>query len=58
METLLLPSELLQLQMSKTEDEWNAVCDRVKARCGGYPSDWYAKVIQSGVSDSAKMRFS
>jgi hypothetical protein len=54
----LLPSELLRLRSSQSQDEWNAICDEVKSSRGGqYPHEWYAKVIASGVVDQATARF-
>jgi len=37
------------MESSKSEAEWNANCDAVKAANGGYPNFWYALVIQSGL---------
>lgn len=38
---------------SKTKDEWNANCDKVKKASGGqYPSWWYQKIILSGLMAS------
>lgn len=42
-------SDLTELGGTKNEPEWNAICDRVKKRCGGYPPDWYGKVVASGL---------
>ena len=41
--------ELDALVKTKSELEWNAVCDAVKKAHNGYPQDWYAKVIMSGL---------
>ena len=39
------------MESSKTEEEWNINCDKVKAACGGsYPDFWFAAVLASGVS--------
>lgn len=38
------------MESSRSEDEWNQNCDRVKAACGGYPDYWYAAVVLSGVA--------
>ena len=55
----LTEAELHNLRNAKTEAQWNADCDAIKAARGGsYPSDWYAKVIQSGVLFAAQARFS
>lgn len=38
------------MQSSKSEQEWNANADKVKAACdGNYPSFWYEAIILSGV---------
>lgn len=37
------------MESSKSEDEWNDNCDRVKRACGGYPSFWYKAIIISGL---------
>lgn len=38
------------MKSSKSEAEWNANTDAVKARCGGYPSFWYSAIVLSGVA--------
>ncbi len=38
------------MEGSKSETEWNANCDKVKAACGGYPDFWYSAIIQSGLA--------
>jgi hypothetical protein len=41
--------ELNELDACKTEKEWNATCDKIKAARGGqYPPDWFMKIIASG----------
>lgn len=43
-------AELADLAASRSEKDWNAVCDRIKAsRDGKYPEDWWAEVMQSGL---------
>jgi hypothetical protein len=43
--------ELQKLRNTKSESEWNAVCDEVKAARGGqYPPDWFMKVMISGLA--------
>jgi len=45
------------LKQAETDAEWNAVCDRVKAANGGdYPSDWYEKVIKTGIQGGFEAR--
>jgi hypothetical protein len=38
------------MRSSKSEEEWNANCDKVKAANQGYPDFWYATVILSGLA--------
>ena len=38
------------MESSKSEDEWNGNCDKVKDACGGYPDFWYSAIIQSGLA--------
>lgn len=37
------------MESSQSEAEWNANCDKVKAHFGGYPNDWFKKIIVSGL---------
>ena len=37
------------MSSSKSEQEWNANCDKVKAANNGYPSFWYAEIVMSGL---------
>jgi len=47
--------QIQQLLSTKSETEWNAVCDEIKrAHSGDYPSDWYTRVIIGGVINIAK----
>lgn len=46
---MLTEVELDSLKASKTEQEWNATCDAIKKAHGGYPPDWFVKVLMSGV---------
>lgn len=34
---------------SRTEAEWNANADKVKAHFNGYPNWWYGAIVMSGV---------
>lgn len=44
-----MTEELLdKLRNTKSESEWNALCDEIKKN-GGYPADWFAKVVLSGL---------
>jgi uncharacterized circularly permuted ATP-grasp superfamily protein len=43
-------SEELALVTAANEPAWNAACERIKAaRAGAFPSDWWARVMQSGL---------
>jgi hypothetical protein len=39
---------------SKSEREWNANCDIVKGRHGGYPEYWYRAIMIGGVYDRTR----
>ncbi len=47
-------NDLNRLKATKSESEWNALCDEIKNKNGGYPSDWFAKVVLSGLMASAQ----
>jgi hypothetical protein len=49
--------EIAKLEACKSEREWNKVCDEVKAAHGGYPSDWWPKVMQSGLCARVTAKF-
>ena len=36
------------LESCQSEEDWDKACDRIKSE-GGYPSDWYATVVLSGL---------
>lgn len=46
------------LANTKTETEWNALCDDIKLRYSGYPQDWFAKVLVSGLAETAQANWS
>ena len=37
------------MKSSKSEQEWNVNCDKVKAANNGYPAWWYQEIIIGGV---------
>jgi hypothetical protein len=37
------------MKSSKSAQEWDANCSKVKAACNGYPPFWYAAVVLSGL---------
>lgn len=46
----LTEAEMTKLRNTKSETEWNAVCDEIKAvRNGAYPPDWFAKMMMTGL---------
>ncbi len=50
--------ELQLLETSKSEDDWNSACDRIKeARNGNYPPDWWTRVKMSGMMDRILNKF-
>ncbi len=41
---------------SKSKEEWNENCDKVKvAHNGGYPEWWYVEIIESGLHSRVRM---
>lgn len=36
------------LESCQSEEDWDKACDRIKNE-GGYPSDWHATVVLSGL---------
>jgi len=46
----LTDEEFKSLAATKSETEWNTQCSNIKrSRGGAYPSDWYHKVVLSGL---------
>lgn len=41
--------ELEILKSTKTEKEWSDACDLIKYEHNGYPLDWFAKVLLTGM---------
>lgn len=49
----LTNNELQNLKDATSVSAWNQACDDIKEiRLGNYPSDWFQKVIQSGLISS------
>ncbi len=42
---------------SKSEREWNANADKVKAANNGYPNWWYAEIVLSGLMSKTVAKF-
>lgn len=45
------------MESSKSEDEWDANCDKVKRACGGYPDFWYSAIVLSGLTGRVTARW-
>lgn len=50
-------AEIEMMRGSKTEAEWNANCNTVKTAHGGYPADWFTKIIMSGLMAATAAKF-
>jgi len=46
------------MRSSKSEKEWDANCDKIKAANQGYPDFWFKAVIISGVVAEAQKNWS
>lgn len=47
----LTQEEATRLEATKSESEWNDVCDEIKtARAGQYPQDWWPRIMVSGLA--------
>ena len=58
MEPTMSDEEIRMMGSSKSEWEWKANCDKVKAAHGGnYPDDWFAKVMVSGLGAATAAKF-
>lgn len=54
----LTDEEIIRLKATKSEQEWNDVCDEIKtARDGQYPNDWFMRVMVSGLAEQIKARW-
>jgi hypothetical protein len=54
----LTKKEYNQLIATKKSSQWNAVCSQIKKdRGGNYPTDWYEKIIVSGILFKKQMEF-
>lgn len=46
------------MKSSKSEQEWNSNCDKVKKAFGGdYPDFWFKSIILSGVGQETARNF-
>lgn len=58
MNTEILETELASLRATRSEQEWNRLCDTIKALRGGqYPDDWWPKVVLSGLMSEAQLNW-
>lgn len=58
MATTLSDEDLLMLENIQTAEGWSNACSEIKKRDGGrYPSDWFEKVIKSGLIGRVCARF-
>lgn len=47
---MLTDKDIEDLKATSCEEQWNAICDRIKAANGNaYPTDWFPRVCQSGL---------
>lgn len=54
----LTEEEITRLKATKSEQEWNDVCDEIKtARNGQYAPDWWARIMVSGLARQIKARW-
>ena len=42
------------LTTAANEQAWNDACDAIKREHGGYPSDWWPRVMASGLADTVQ----
>lgn len=46
----LTQDEIVALKNTKSVEEWNKICDQIKAkRNGQYPPDWFNTIVQGGI---------
>jgi hypothetical protein len=54
----LTDSEYASLENCQSDVEWNSICDRIKEVRGGiYPSDWFPRVLASGLMRRVSSRW-
>jgi hypothetical protein len=47
---MITNEEIKLLESAKSSKDWDDACDLIMKAHNGYPSDWYSKVIASGLS--------
>jgi len=48
---LITEEEIELLKASMSDEDWNNACSQIKEAHGGYPSDWWSRVMASGLGD-------
>ena len=57
-EKFMTEEDFALMDSSQTGDEWDANCDKIKAKYNGsYPQDWYFQMIISGRAKRIGARF-
>lgn len=46
------------MKTSRSEEEWNANCSKVKRACNGYPDFWYTAIVLSGLAALVRSEWS
>jgi len=53
MEDLITEEEIELLMASMSDEDWNGACAKIKeAHDGHYPTDWWPRVMASGLGDA------
>lgn len=53
----LTPENMNTLNACQSDDDWNNTVAAIKKEHGGYPSDWYEKMLATGLMDKIVGRF-
>lgn len=48
--------EIAKLKGADSEQVWSHVIDSMIKRCGGYPADYYEKIVLSGIKEEVDAR--
>jgi hypothetical protein len=49
--------EVAEFENATSEAHWNDLCDKIKSKYGGYPTNWYARIMLGGVAARAQSRW-
>ena len=52
---MTIPQVQLLMLSSKSLQEWNGNCDKVKKEFNGYPEWWYAEIFESNIAKAMQM---